>query len=586
MNNAIKISGSLSLPVEISGRRTAIFGLSGSGKSNTASVIVEGLLHAGEQVVFIDPKGEAWGCLSLPNGKPSNLDLIIFGEPNGHIAALNESHGPRLADFVFESGRSVALSLLGFESDQAERRFVATFLRQLYRRKTKSPKKSRTLVVFDEAHLFVPESSGRGFKGEQADLSGAVQRIARQGRTFGLGSLFVDQRPQDVAKRVISQVDTIICHQLTHKTDRDALSDWVKGYDRDGRGKTFLDSLASLQPGEAWIWSPSWLGIFQRIKANLRRTYDSGAAPDGSAAAKAVQRAKIDLDALRGQMAEIVEKAKADDPNELRKKIADLERQLRSKGTPMADSGAVDLAVKIALAASNKEWSTVLKQRDMIAGKLCGRLTKIGELAQLNGEAVPGPLPEIAKIIPLTQAQSQDRSRVTEHKPETVPKSRANYAHSDTALGKGGDYRILVALAQNPDGADYKKVALLAGLSNSSGSFSTYLSTLRGLDFITGDRSCLCITSAGVAAVGDFKPMPVGEALVEYWRNRLGDGGKRRIFDAAVQTYPNPLSREGLSEATGLSCTSGSFSTYLSELRTLGLITGSSQIKASDVFFH
>src|SRR6185295_9323250 len=111
-----------------------------------ATVMMEGLLSAGEQVVLIDPKGEGWGLLSLMNGKPSNLDIIIFGEPNGHIEALNETHGPKLADFVFETGQSVVLSLLGFESDQSERRFVATFLRQLYRRKTRQPKKTRTLV--------------------------------------------------------------------------------------------------------------------------------------------------------------------------------------------------------------------------------------------------------------------------------------------------------------------------------------------------------------------------------------------------------------------------------------------------------
>lgn len=229
----IKLAKSLSLPVELAGRRTAVFGISGSGKSNTATVLMEQLLRAGEQTVLIDPKGEGWGLLSLASGKPSNLPIIVFGEPNGHIETLSESHGQRLADFVVETGQSVVLSMLGFESDQSERRFVSTFLRQLYRRKSRQPQPTRTLVVIDEAHLFVPEN----VRGDAAELAGAVQRIVRQGRSFGLGTLLIDQRPQDVSKRCISQVDTLVCHQLVHKTDRDALRDWVRGYDVDGRGE-------------------------------------------------------------------------------------------------------------------------------------------------------------------------------------------------------------------------------------------------------------------------------------------------------------------------------------------------------------
>ncbi len=45
---SIHLSRNLDLPAELAGRRTAVFGISGSGKSNTATVIVESLLTAGE----------------------------------------------------------------------------------------------------------------------------------------------------------------------------------------------------------------------------------------------------------------------------------------------------------------------------------------------------------------------------------------------------------------------------------------------------------------------------------------------------------------------------------------------------------
>lgn len=80
----LKLADNLPLPAELAGRRTAVFGISGSGKSNTATVLIENLLHAGEQVVLVDPKGEGWGLLSTAAGKPSNLPIVVFGEPNGH----------------------------------------------------------------------------------------------------------------------------------------------------------------------------------------------------------------------------------------------------------------------------------------------------------------------------------------------------------------------------------------------------------------------------------------------------------------------------------------------------------------------
>jgi hypothetical protein len=564
----------ITLPAEISGRRTAVFGISGAGKSNTATVIIEGLLASGEQIVCIDPKGEAWGLLSMASGKPSNLDIIIFGEPNGHIEVLSEAHGPKLADFVFESGRSVALSLLGFESDQSERRFVASFLRRLYRLKSKQPKKSRTLIVFDEAHLFVPEG-GRSLKGEQSDLSGAVQRIARQGRTFGLGSLFVDQRPQDVAKRVISQVDTIICHQLTHKTDRDALGDWVKGYDTDGRGQMFLESLASLQPGEAWVWSPAWLQIFQRVKVNRRKTFDSGSAPD-EATVTAVQRAEIDLNELRGQLEEIVEKAKADDPKELRKKIAQLKKQLSLGQTPVVDEKAIEQAVLARDNAWKQQFTRLRKSLDGLREQLSDASRQIagdiGELLDLESHVLQTPI------------------SVT--KPPAAPvKTAEKYAqiHTQVAespkLGKA-ERAILQVLSQHPEGCEAGKLTLLSGY-RFSGGFRNSLSTLRTAGLIEGENSgVMRITDAGLQ-VENLEPLPQGRDLIAYWLNHRSFGKCERAILASLLENRNGLTANELCRRTGYEF-SGGFRNSLSTLRTAGVLVGrnTERMRAAEVLLE
>ena len=349
------------LPNDLAVRRSAVFGISGSGKSNTATVCIEGLIRNGEQVVLIDPKGEGWGLKSSADGKSAGLDVIIFGEPHGDIKTLDETHGEKLADFVVESGRSVVLSLQGFESDESERRFVTRFFKRLYRIKSRQAAPTRTLVILDEAHLFVPESSGQGHKGDTAQMVGAIQRIARQGRSAGLGLMIVDQRPQDVSKRIISQVELLVCHQLVHKLDRNALRDWVRGYDRDGTGDVFLDSLAGLQQGEAWSWSPGWLQVFDRVLIERRSTYDSGATPSGKAAAAPKVRSKVDLDQLRDQLAEVVQKAEQQDPGKLQKRIAELERQLKraesAKAPAGIDKAEADRLAKAAIADRDEQWS-------------------------------------------------------------------------------------------------------------------------------------------------------------------------------------------------------------------------------------
>lgn len=588
----MKLAPTLSLPAEIAGRRTAVFGISGSGKSNTATVIIEGLAEAGEQFVLIDHKGEGWGLLSLANGKPSNLDVIIFGEPGGHIKTLTEHHGPQIADFVVESGRSVVLSLTGFDSDQSERRFVASFLRKLYRNKTQRATRTRTLVVFEEAHLFVPESSGQGFKGDVADLAGACQRIVRQGRSFGLGSLVVDQRPQDVAKRVLTQCDTIICHQLVHNKDRDALAAWIDANADSDKGKDFLSSLSSLQEGEAWVWSPK-LDIFKRVTMRRRRTFDSGAAPDGSESVK-VARKEIDIAALGKHLNDLVEKSKADDPAALRKKIADLERQVyKSAKDVQTDPRALERSHAAGKAEGVREAAGAIAERDRIIRDLSGRMgkgaSKASELAALlhvNGEATPksvGPTPQTTT--------GETRGRVSINPPSRMPKAGvltdvsthlakspvAAPAHNPgscaSAAGTGitsRQQRFLDAAATLTTlGAEVTRetVAGWIGVHPRGGSVGEELKALEGAGFITIDRGRIRVTEAGQAAAGYVDP---AEAIE---RAKAGLSARQaKFFEVIVAAYPGETTREEIAAQFDLHPRGGSLGEDLGRLVGRGLV--------------
>ena len=577
---------SLSPDVRISitavmGNRTAIFGISGSGKSNTATVIMERLLAEREQIILIDPKGEGHGLLSLTNGKPSNLDIIVFGEPHGHIDALKEDHANYLADFVVDSGRSVVLSLLGFESDSAERRFVARFLRQLYRRKTKQQKRSRMLVVIDEAHLFVPESGGQGFKGDVAELAGACQRVVRQGRSFGIGTLLVDQRPQDVAKRVLTQCRTIICHQLTHNRDCEALADWVEGYGESERGERFLASLASLQPGAAWVWSPH-LGIFQQTKIFERTTFDTGAAPDGKHS-KRLQRAEVDMNRLQGQLDAVVQEVKANDVSLLKQRILQLEKQVK---TPPAVPTKVVPATVVHKKMPKAEVTAIAKR---VAAEACRpvfqsyrefqRLLQrlMTQMEPITSQVVivrDFKLPELAVAVPDQPAPTPPAPQPKLLPPKLPPqpsRSEAAPAKIDTnGRGPGRCERaILGVLFQHPEGCEKGKLSLLSGYSY-NGSFRTALAYLRSAQLIAGgNEEIMRITALGLGA-GQYEPLPPGR-LVDHWIGRF-DLCPRKILSALLQT-PDGMDANDLATATGYPY-NGSFRTALSTLRTAGVVVG------------
>ncbi len=73
-----------------------------------------------------------------------------------------------------------------------------------------------TLVVYEEAHNYISRS-GRGAYGEARD---SVERIAKEGRKFGIGTLVVSQRPSELSETLLSQCNTFLCMRLANTADK------------------------------------------------------------------------------------------------------------------------------------------------------------------------------------------------------------------------------------------------------------------------------------------------------------------------------------------------------------------------------
>jgi len=117
------------------------------------------------------------------------------------------------------------------------------------------------------------------------------------------------------------------------------------------------------------------------------------------------------------------------------------------------------------------------------------------------------------------------------------------------------------------------QLATLARMKSTSGTFSTYLSNLRQAGYLDERDGYLEATADGRAVLGAgpaFAPLTATQVR-DQWRQAMR-AGARRILDTLVDAYPASVTRVELAHAAGLEPTSGTFSTYLSNLRRNGLV--------------
>jgi hypothetical protein len=98
------------------------------------------------------------------------------------------------------------------------------------------------LLVCEEAHAYIPREHGTQFEGTRYSM----ERIAREGRKYGVGLAVVSQRPHELSETVLAQCATFLCLRLSNPDDQDYVRDLVPEAERD-----FIDILTSLGQGEA-----------------------------------------------------------------------------------------------------------------------------------------------------------------------------------------------------------------------------------------------------------------------------------------------------------------------------------------------
>lgn len=103
------------------------------------------------------------------------------------------------------------------------------------------------VIVCDEAHLYLPSNAASTGPLEKRALEN-FERIAKEGRKYGVGLMVVSQRPSDVSTTILSQCSNIIALRLANKTDqavvRQLLPESLEG---------LMEVLPTLDVGEAVV---------------------------------------------------------------------------------------------------------------------------------------------------------------------------------------------------------------------------------------------------------------------------------------------------------------------------------------------
>ncbi len=100
------------------------------------------------------------------------------------------------------------------------------------------------LLLYEEAHIYVPKSDLLKFKSSKI----AIERIAKEGRKYGVTLGIVSQRPSEISETIFSQCNNFIAMRLTNPEDQN----YVKRLLPDTLGN-LTETLPTLQSGEALL---------------------------------------------------------------------------------------------------------------------------------------------------------------------------------------------------------------------------------------------------------------------------------------------------------------------------------------------
>ena len=100
------------------------------------------------------------------------------------------------------------------------------------------------MLVCEEAHNYIPKDGGA----EYAASKHSIERIAKEGRKYGLNLMVVSQRPSEVSETIFSQCNNFIVLKLTNVNDQNCIKNLLPD-----NNASLVDVLPTLAAGECLV---------------------------------------------------------------------------------------------------------------------------------------------------------------------------------------------------------------------------------------------------------------------------------------------------------------------------------------------
>ncbi len=587
MAKRLHIGEDFALPLDAITQTLVVYGGKGMGKTNFAAVLVEELHKHELKFSVLDPLGVNWGLQHGRTKDTPGLKIVILGGVHGDIP-IEPTAGAVVADFVADEAISTVVDISrkpnGAMWSFGERiRFVKDYSYRLFERQ--GERRFPLMQVIDEAGRFVPQMIPSGAK-DLAECVGAIEQLVEWGRNVGIGVTLITQRSARMNKSVSELAECMIAFRTIGPNSVGAVMDWMGEHVEKERLKTLVEEVRKLKRGTALIVSPGWLQFEGVADIRMRETFDSSKTPEPGVEPRAPGKAaKPDLDAYLQRMKQTVEKAKAEDPKELRRRIQELEAQLRKGPGPDA---AVVLALKQEREAQQaqiekfaasflglEKWASSLVDTLRSIAKLAGEASAVGASTKMEI-----PIRDVEKFI-AANAGRQTAVKSVNPAPEyqkkvITPATRAEAA--ETGLD-GTQQRTLDTIAMlNVRGITVTReaVARWMGIHPNGGRFLSGLGALRANGYLVG----WTLLETGRAAAREQ------ETGIDAAVAAVKDGTCKRSFQELIAAHPQSLTREQLAERLGIHPNGGRFLTGLSWLRQMGVITERSPISVTEGAFR
>lgn len=100
------------------------------------------------------------------------------------------------------------------------------------------------LLVCEEAHNYVPKSGGADYAASKK----SIERIAKEGRKYGISLMVVSQRPSEVSDTIFAQCNNFVSLRLTNTSDQSYIKNLLPN-----NTNSVAEVLPTLQPGQCLV---------------------------------------------------------------------------------------------------------------------------------------------------------------------------------------------------------------------------------------------------------------------------------------------------------------------------------------------